>query len=108
MEYLPADHDRIDNFLQQALTESGDVNLDTYNGFRQGLLRHIGIEEKILIPALQPHLTERMKEILAQIRADHSVIVSLLVPPPSKGIITVMRMILNKHNTLEEENGGFY
>ena len=106
--YLTSDHDRIDNFLQQALTERGDINLTAYTGFRQGLLRHIGIEEKILIPALQPFLNERMKQILAQIRADHSLIVALLVPPPSKGIITALTMILEKHNWLEEANGGFY
>ena len=106
--YLTSDHDRIDNFLQQALTDSGDINPDAYNGFRQGLLRHIGIEEKILIPALQPLLNERMKQILAQIKADHSLIVALLVPSPTKGIIAALNTILEKHNWLEEANGGFY
>lgn len=106
--YLASDHDRMDNFLQQALTESGDINLTAYNEFRQGLLRHIGIEEKILIPALQPFFNERMKQILIQIKADHSLIVALLVPPPSRGIVAALRMILEKHNWLEEANGGFY
>lgn len=107
-DYLANDHNRLDDLLQRVITTSGAINDDAYSQFRQGLLRHIGIEEKILIPALQSSLDEEMKKTLERIRMDHSAIVALLVPPPSPAIVSALKMILNGHNELEEANGGFY
>lgn len=92
----------------QSLTPSGEINNDAYQQFRQGLLRHIGIEEKILIPALRQDMEGEMKQILDRIRSDHSAIVALLVPPPSPAIVHALTAILTGHNELEEMNGGFY
>jgi hypothetical protein len=107
-EYLANDHNRLDELLQRSVTESGTINESAYHEFRQGLLRHIGIEEKILIPALQSGLDSEMKKTLEKIRMDHSAIVALLVPPPSSVIISALKTILSGHNVLEESNGGFY
>lgn len=107
-EYLSNDHDRLDGLLQQTLTSTGEINEKAYHHFRQGLLRHIGIEEKVLIPALQPKADEAMKQTLERIRMDHSAIVALLVPPPSPSIISALKSILTKHNELEEADGGLY
>lgn len=107
-EYLANDHDRLDGLLIQVITPTGEINTNAYHQFRQGLLRHIGIEEKILIPALQSNLTDEMKKTLDRIRMDHSAIVALLVPPPSPAIISALKSILTGHNELEEANSGFY
>ncbi|MEW5797643.1 MAG: hemerythrin domain-containing protein [Bacteroidota bacterium] len=107
-EYLTNDHDRLDRLLQQSLTPSGEINNEAYQQFRQGLLRHIGIEEKILIPALKRNLDAEMQRTLDRIRLDHSAIVALLVPPPSLAIVQALTAILTGHNELEEKNGGFY
>lgn len=106
--YLSNDHDRLDQLLRQSVTPSGDINNEAYQQFRQGLLRHIGIEEKILIPALKQNLDEEMQKTLDRIRSDHSAIVALLVPPPSPAIVHALTAILTEHNELEEKNGGFY
>lgn len=106
--YLSADHDRLDALLKQSLKPGGSIDLDAYHQFRQGLLRHIGIEEKVLIPALKNDLDDVMKETLDRIRTDHSAIIALLVPTPSTDIISALHAILEKHNELEEKNGGFY
>lgn len=107
-QYLSSDHERLDQLLQQSIRSDGGIDEKPYFQFRQGLLRHIGIEEKILIPALQAGLNDEMKKVLERIRMDHSVIVALLVPSPSKGIIDALTAILTKHNDLEELHGGFY
>ncbi|MEW6060475.1 MAG: hemerythrin domain-containing protein [Bacteroidota bacterium] len=107
-EYLANDHDRLDGLLKQVITPSGEINTSVYHQFRQGLLRHIGIEEKILIPALQSKLDDTTKQTVERIRMDHSAIVALLVPPPSSGILTALKSILTQHNELEEAHGGFY
>jgi hypothetical protein len=106
--YLSSDHDRLDALLQRSLKPDGGIDLDAYHQFRQGLLRHIGIEEKVLIPALKNDLDDDMKATLDRIRMDHSAIVALLVPTPSPEIISALHAILEKHNELEEKNGGFY
>ena len=42
------DHRRLDALLQSAVADPLKVDLPAYNQFRAGLLRHIGMEEKIL------------------------------------------------------------
>lgn len=106
--YLADDHDRLDRAFQRAVAGPGTVDEEAYREFRQGLLRHIGIEEKILIPLLQPHLDDHGRAMLERIRADHSAIVALLVPPPTRAVVHALHRILDQHNVLEEQNGGFY
>ena len=49
-DFLAADHVRLDGLLTVA--RAGDrIDADAYEQFRAGLLRHIGMEEKILLPA---------------------------------------------------------
>ncbi len=38
-------------WLRRALALAGEVDREPFDAFRAGLLRHIGIEEKILLPA---------------------------------------------------------
>ncbi|MHB0968404.1 MAG: hemerythrin domain-containing protein [Thermoanaerobaculia bacterium] len=52
-EYLARDHDRLDVFLAATLREDGTIDAEASDGFRRGLLRHIGIEEKILFPLIR-------------------------------------------------------
>src|SRR5581483_6857560 len=48
-----ADHERLDALLRRAFASAGSVDSEAYDAFRRGLLRHIGMEEKILLPAAQ-------------------------------------------------------
>jgi hypothetical protein len=50
---LAGDHTRLDGLLDQAMTAGGAVDRTAYAEFRAGLLRHISLEEKILLPAAQ-------------------------------------------------------
>ena len=49
--YLADDHRRLDGLLERILPPSGVVDQEAYAQFRSGLLKHIAIEEKILMPA---------------------------------------------------------
>ena len=49
-DFLVEDHRRLEALLHQAVAH---VDQGAYAQFRAGLLRHIGMEEKILIPAAQ-------------------------------------------------------
>lgn len=107
-QYLESDHKRIDEWLQRAASDPDKTDMTSYSQFRAGLLRHIGIEERLLFPPLLRARDGKPLPIMAQIKLDHAAIVALLVPPPTQSIITAMRVILDKHNMLEEEDGGLY
>ena len=51
--YLAADHDRLDDLFRRASADPRTVDLDAYRLFREGLLRHIGMEENVLLPDAQ-------------------------------------------------------
>src|SRR5690606_8046531 len=78
-----------------------------YGLFRAGLLRHVGIEEKILIPAAKA-VSDEIASLAAKIRADHGAITALLVPPPSPTLIRALRSILAQHAPPEEKPDGLY
>ncbi len=50
--YLSDDHDRLDALLERAVAKPGVIDMEPYSEFRKGLLRHISIEEKIVLPAI--------------------------------------------------------
>ena len=82
--------------------------MDPYGEFRKGLLRHISMEEKIALPAIARRQGGSGLEAAGRIRLDHGALASLLVPPPDSSIVATIRSILQVHNRLEEEEGGFY
>jgi hypothetical protein len=106
--YLWEDHKRLDALLIQAVDNPQGVDMRPYGEFRQGLLRHIGIEEKIVLPAIARFQDGKQAEIAARLRLDHGALVALLVPPPTPAIVETIRSILAAHNPLEENEGGLY
>jgi hypothetical protein len=106
-DYLQADHDRLDRLLAEATREPGRIDLEPFGAFREGLLRHIGMEEKALFPAYRAARGEEVPAF-ARLRADHARLTALLVPTPTETIVAEIRAVLGPHNLLEEEAGGVY
>ena len=106
-QYLSADHEMLDGLLARAAASS-IIDIEAYSEFRKRLLRHISIEEKIVLPAIAKWQAGRKAVIADRLRLDHSAIASLLVPPPSASIIATLRSIFSVHNPLEEDEGGLY
>ena len=107
-KYLETDHKLIDEYLRRAIESPGNPDMTAYLQFRASLLRHISIEENFLFPPMLKALNGKPLPVLAQIKLDHAALVALLVPPPSRSIIAALHAILDKHNRLEEEDGGVY
>ena len=51
--YLADDHRRLDGLLDRVISDSGTIDAAAYGQFRAGLLKHIAMEEKIILPAAQ-------------------------------------------------------
>jgi hypothetical protein len=84
------------------------VDLGAYEQFRAGLLRHIGMEEKVLLPDARRRRNGEPLPIAKQLRADHAALASLLVPTPTHEIVAAIRDVLEDHNPLEESPDGLY
>jgi hypothetical protein len=105
---LVADHRRLDALLDCATADPERIHRMVYGEFRAGLLKHIGMEEKILMPAAQRLRGGEPLPIAAAIRLQHGAIAALLVPTPSLDIVATLRAVLSGHNPLEEDPGGLY
>jgi hypothetical protein len=107
--FMAQEHAHLDSLLRHAtLPADGAIDMDSYNDFRKGLLRHISLEEKILLPAIQRLRGGEPLPIAAQLRLEHGALASLLVPPPTDAILAAIRLVLERHNPLEEGAGGLY
>lgn len=103
--YLVADHRRLEALLDRA--DGEPVDAAAFEVFRAGLLRHIGLEEKLLVPAAR-RVSGHAPAMAAALRRDHGAIASLLVPTPTRAIIAELRGLLAEHNPLEEGPDGLY
>ena len=101
--YLANDHARLDGLLTRGASDPA-----AYADLRGGLLRHIGMEEKILLPAAQRARGGDPLPAAARLRLDHGALAALLVPTASPAIRAALRGILERHNALEEGPDGVY
>ena len=105
--FLAKYHGRLDALLKKATAGDAGIDLEAFGGFREGLLRHIGMEETILLPALLRCRGAPVK-LTDKLRLDHGALANLMMPEPSREIVSAIRHILEPHNRLEEDPGGFY
>lgn len=106
-ELLAADHARLEDLLSAAVA-AGRIDRGAFDEFREGLLRHIAIEEKILLPAARASRGGEPLPQARRLRVDHGAIAALLVPTPTAEIATELRKILDPHEVVEEGEGGVY
>ena len=71
--------------LALAVADSRRIDDDAYREFRQGLLRHIAMEEKVLFAELK--LRDLGRDLIKALHADHAAIASILVPPPTHALM---------------------
>jgi len=104
--YLSHDHRYIDRLFERAL-QHDTVDMLLYTKFRIRLLRHIAIEEQLVLPVIRKHLPGGFP-METQLRLEHGALAALLVPPPDTDVTDVLACLLRKHNALEEAHGTLY
>jgi len=105
--YFIEDHRRLEALMNRAVADPEKIDEAAYAAFRRGLLRQIGMEEKILLPAAQAARGGPLP-MAAKLRLDHGALAALLVPLPSPPITAAIRAILADHDRIEESAGGLY
>jgi hypothetical protein len=106
--FLTEDHARLDRLLERAQRADPAVDADAYAELRRGLLRHIAMEERVLLPFARAARHGEPLATAAQIRADHAAIARLLAPTPGPGLLGELCVLLGRHNALEEGPRGLY
>ena len=106
--YLADDHRRLEGLLDRATSDPQLIDGTAYAQFRAGLLKHIGMEEKVLFPSAQKQRGGAPLPAAARLRLDHGALVALLVPSPTPAIVAALRAILDTHDPVEEDPGGVY
>ena len=106
--WFAADHRRLDALLSRSVADPEAFDLETFEAFRAGLLKHIALEEKILLPAIRQARGGEPLPLARRLRVDHGAIASLLVPTPDAAIVAELRIILEPHNAAEEGPEGLY
>jgi len=101
-DFLARDHDRLDAFFSRA-----GADPEAYEAFRRGLLKHVGMEELILIAAAR-RLSPEAVTLAGRTRLDHAALTSLLIPTPTARILAAIRAVLVPHNEMEEAADGLY
>ncbi|MGH7932434.1 MAG: hemerythrin domain-containing protein [Candidatus Binataceae bacterium] len=105
---MASEHARLDHLLGEASERAGIAVIESYQQFREGLLRHISIEEKILLPAAQRCGGGAPLPLAGRLRLDHGALATLMMLPPSGSTFRAVRAVLDAHNPLEESPGGAY
>lgn len=106
--FLTDDHAHLDALLARAERADGTIDAEVYAELRQGLLRHIAMEEKVLLPFAKAKRGGEPLPIAATLRKDHGEMAALMVPSPTPAICARLRAVLARHNPLEEGAQGMY
>jgi hypothetical protein len=105
---MAAEHTRLDDLLVQAAGRDGAIDVKAYEDFRRGLLRHIAIEEKVLLPTVQQYRNGEPLALAGRLKQDHGALAALMMLPPRSATFRVTRAVLRAHNPLEDAPGGVY
>ncbi|HET8732264.1 MAG TPA: hemerythrin domain-containing protein [Anaeromyxobacteraceae bacterium] len=106
--WFAGDHARLEVLLDRAVSSPAAFDAAAFAEFRAGLLRHIALEEKFLLPRIRKARGGEPLPEARRLRVDHGAIASLLVPTPGAAIVAEIRSILAGHNALEEGPEGLY
>jgi hypothetical protein len=104
---LADDHAQLDSLLERAGSCHSVEELAAYDQLRRKLLHHIAMEEKVLLPAAERARGAPIPEA-ARLRLDHGALAALMMPSPQPRIVRAIRLVLARHNPLEETGSGVY
>lgn len=106
-DYLALDHQRLHALLAAAHAADG-FDSAAFAEFRRGLLRHVAIEEKLVLPLLKSDADRELLERVHDLRVDHAALTSLLVATPDRALCREIDGLLRAHDAKEEGLEGVY
>lgn len=105
--WLVRDHEEISALALDARAPYG-IDNEAFDRFRERLLRHIGVEDRLLFFQIERISDASLAEAISELQIDHAALMSLLVPTPDLVLAQEIAGLLERHNQLEECHGGVY
>jgi hypothetical protein len=105
---LSEEHRALEALLDASVADPARFDVESFERFRSGLLRHIGIEEKIVLKDAQKRRGGVALPEARTLRIEHGAIASLLVPTPDVALVHEIRKLLAIHDKREEGPAGIY
>ena len=103
--FIEEEHLEMDALLARA-DAGGVLDLDAFERLRARLLRHIAIEEKLILAEVRAARGGEPIEGARRVRVEHGAIASLLVGTPDVALVGELRALLVAHEAFEEQ--GIY
>ena len=94
--------------IDRLLSEAAGGSVEAYREFRQRLLRHIRIEERLLLPAAARKRGGEALALAPRLRLEHGALAALMMLPPRQSTFRAVSAVLKAHNPIEENAGGVY
>ena len=107
-QHMAAEHRRLEALLDRSVADPKHFDAGAFDEFRLGLLRHIGIEEKILLTDARRRRGGEPLPVAKMLRVQHGALASLLVPTPDRALVEEIRTLLRSHDAHEEGPRGLY
>lgn len=107
-QLMNEDHARLEALLDASVADPYHFDHDAFEQFRAGLLRHIAVEEKVLLTDAKRRRAGEPLPVARALRVEHGALASLLVPTPNHAIVAELRTVLAVHNPREEGPEGMY
>ncbi len=104
-DLLREEHDRFEELLGASLADPERFDHEAFAAFRAMLLRHVAIEEKLLLPAARRLRGGEPLPEAHRIRIEHGALTSLVVPTPDAALAREIRDLLARHEAREEGDG---
>lgn len=107
-QLMNEDHARLEALLAASVADPERFDHQAFEQFRAGLLRHIAVEEKVLLAEARRRRGGDPLPVARPLRVEHGAIASLLVPTPDHALVAEIRAVLAVHNAREEGPEGMY
>lgn len=99
-------HRRLDWLLGEAVGDQQRLDAGAYTAFRETMLRHIGIEEKVLLAGLREAGVPWSRA--AAIHREHAAFAALLAGEPDLAVALEVDRLFTQHLRLEEGPEGLF
>jgi hypothetical protein len=106
-QFMMQEHVWVDWRIDACLRR-GAVDVAVFGEIRHELLRHIAMEEKVLLPFARARRGGVPLDLAGPLCAEHRVISQLLIRPPTAANLASLVELLGAHQRLEEGPSGLY
>lgn len=103
---LLEDHRRLDALLARAI-DAEPFDAGSFGAFRAELLRHIAVEERIVMAEAR-RIDPALAAPALALRVEHGAMAILLVPTPDRALALELRELIAGHMALEEGPDGVH